>query len=55
LAVSIDPKSAGIMQLIDSVLASIDLPGSAGHPLLTAGLLYASICFVVLGAWNLAR
>lgn len=43
------------MQLIDSVLASIDLPGSAGHPILTAGLLYASICFVVLGAWNLAR
>jgi hypothetical protein len=49
-----DPRAAAMVQFVDSLLATVDLPRCAGHPYLVALLLLSSIYFVVQGAWNLA-
>ena len=50
-----DPKAAGAVQLFDSLLATVDLGTCATtHAYMAAGLLFLSICLVVMGAWNLA-
>jgi hypothetical protein len=51
---SVDPKAAGIVQLFDSFLATLDLGGAAGHPYCAAALMLCSIYLVVVGAWNMA-
>jgi hypothetical protein len=51
---SVDPKAAGIVQLFDSFLATLDLGGAAGHPYCAATLMLCSIYLVVVGAWNMA-
>jgi len=50
----LDPRAAGIVQLFDSFLATLDLGGAAGRPYYAAALLLSSIYFVVVGAWNIA-
>jgi hypothetical protein len=50
-----DPKAAGVVQLFDSFLATVDLGTcAASHAYLAAALLFLSVCLVVMGAWNLA-
>jgi len=51
-----DPKAAGAVQLIDSVLAALDVGASAaaGYAYLAAAFLFLSTCLIVMGAWNLA-
>jgi hypothetical protein len=51
-----DPKAAGAVQLIDSLLAALNVGvcATAGYGYLAAALLFLSVCLVVMGAWNLA-
>ncbi len=51
-----DPKAAGAVQLIDSLLAALNVGvcATAGYGYLAGGLLILSVCLIVMGAWNLA-
>jgi hypothetical protein len=48
-----NPKLAGIVQLFDSVAASLCIVACAGHPLLVGTLIAATMAFATLGIWNL--
>jgi hypothetical protein len=51
-----DPNAAGAVQLIDSLLAALNVGvcATAGYAYLAAALLFLSVCLIVMGAWNLA-
>lgn len=53
---TISPKAAGAVQVLDSLLATLDLGpcAAAGHAYLVVVLLFLSLGSVVMGAWNLA-